>query len=217
MSSFIPNCVFFLYFFLSFFNALFMWHEFQILMLQKYKFCGLKQICNDQKATEITNLGVQITCRKKLIPIWGISLPVPVEIAPPWTRAFAWRWRTAAESHWIISLSTAKVTSQGDTLSSGDAMNSKVKTISGRPGLKLKWVRSEWVCEEKVRMTDTDTDGRWEWIGGGGRICSRQRDEERIRVLDGQTDGERGGVRRVDLGVLAKTRYLNEPIKAPVA
>lgn len=52
------------------------------------------------------------------------------------------------------------MTSQGDTLTSGDAVNSEVKMISGRPGLKLKWVRSEWVCEEKVRMTDTDTDGR---------------------------------------------------------
>lgn len=53
----------------------------------------------------------------------------------------------------------------------------------------------------------------WGW----GRICSRQRDEERIRVLDGQTDAERGGGGRVDLGVLAEMRYLNEPIKAPVA
>lgn len=51
----------------------------------------------------------------------------------------------------------------------------------------------------------------WGW----GRICSRQRDEERIRVLDGQTDGERGGGGRVDLGVLAEMRYLNEPIKVP--
>lgn len=49
--------------------------------------------------------------------------------------------------------------SKGDTLS-GDTVNSKVMMIGGLPGLKLKWVRSEWVCEEKVRMTDTDTDRR---------------------------------------------------------
>lgn len=54
----------------------------------------------------------------------------------------------------------AKGTVSPVRVTSEDTVNSKVKMISGQPGLKLKRVRSEWVCEEKVRMTDTNADRR---------------------------------------------------------